>query len=100
MFQARVYSCVGAELRIFCVRRHYCGTCSQSSCVETELRTSVAVYFLCGSGIKEVQCLIPCAEAEFQIFKSHTIQCAEAELQYLKSQYIPSAEAELRHCGT
>ena len=57
----------------------------------------VAVYFLCGSGTKELPSIIPCAETELQTLKSHNIQCAEEELRNLKFQYIPSAEAELRH---
>ena len=43
--------------------------------------TSVAVYFLCGSGATTLPSFIPCAEAEYQILKSHNILCAEAELQ-------------------
>ena len=62
--------------------------------------TSVAVYFLYGSGTTELPSIIPCAEVEFQVLKSYNILCAEAELRNLKSQYIPSAEAELRHRGT
>ena len=63
--------------------------------MEAELQN--AVYFLCGSGTTELPSIIPCAEAELQTLKSHSILCAEAELRNLKSQYIPNAEVELRH---
>ena len=98
MFQVRVDSLCRSGTAEFCVRRRNCGTCSQSSCVEAERQ--VVVYFLRVSGTTELPSIIPCAEADFQTLKSHTILCAEAEQRNLKSLSIPSAKVELRHRGT
>ena len=99
MFQVRVDSlCGSGTADILCAKAELRDLKPKLLCGTAERQ--VAVYVLRGSVTTELQSIITCAEAEFQILKSHNILCAEAELQNLKSLSIPSAEAELRHRGT
>ena len=97
MFQVRVYSlCGSGTADILCAKAELRDLKQKFLYGSGTAERQVAVYFLCGSGTTELP-NIPCAEVEFQTFKSHNILCAEAELRNFKSQYSPSAEAELRH---
>ena len=62
-FKSEKIPCVKAELRILCVRRRKCGTWSQSSCVETELRNDKSQYiFFAWIGTTEFPSIISCAD--------------------------------------
>ena len=74
MFKVSVYSlCEIGTADSLCTKVELRDLKPKLLCGSGTTEREVAVYILCGSGTTELPSIIPCAEAELQTVKSHSI---------------------------